>query len=634
LIEGSVVSLRAEERSESKGPPRLCVLVMGKQLQTHWLPDTGTVILGSGADCDVRIPDPSVAPQHVRLTLGNALQLEDLGTGRVTKIREVLVVPKTPTPLAPGELVMIGSVLIIIQRRTSEALRRIWTHGYFEARLEEACISSERFHTRFALLRIHCDGQPAQELIEDVLANALRMVDIVGCYGPGEYEILLSDTQPDSAQIVTGRIVERFEQKGMRSRIGMACFPRDGRSADELMARATAAAVGEEGRPSDQGELAGLGGTMRDLHKLVERIASSTINVLILGETGVGKEGLAEMVHRLSPRGKKPFLRLNCAALSETLLESELFGHARGAFTGAVQAKPGLLETADGGTIFLDEIGELPLSMQVKLLRVIEERRVLPVGAVTARSIDVRFVMATNRDLEAEVERGAFRQDLYYRVNGVSLYIPPLRERLSEIVNLARTFIADVCEKNGRSPPSIAPDAIELLQRYSWPGNIRELRNVIERAVLLCSSGPITLEHLSVEKMSASFAPRHANSGGGNRSANSESPPMTAPALSGASRGPREVEPVETPPKAPVAAIPAQPPPQEKAAPTEDPQGSLRNNVRNQVESYERDQIMKALSSCNGNQTAAAKLLGISRRTLISRLDDYGISGPRKRRNV
>src|SRR6185503_6105666 len=199
---------------------------------------------------------------------------------------------------------------------------------------------------------------------------------------------------------------------------------------------AGARARGETGSPVAERDDEG----MPQLHRLVERIARGTINVLILGETGAGKEVLAERVQRLSPRARWPFLRLNCAALSETLLESELFGHERGAFTGAVTAKPGLLETAEGGTVFLDEAGELPMSIQVKLLRVIEERQVLRVGGLKPRPIDVRFIAATNRDLEVEVARGAFRQDLFFRLNGVTLVVPPLRDRVSEIEALARLF--------------------------------------------------------------------------------------------------------------------------------------------------------------------------------------------------
>ena len=235
---------------------------------------------------------------------------------------------------------------------------------------------------------------------------------------------------------------------------------------------------------------------MGRVRQLVERIAPGRISVLLLGESGVGKEVTAESIHKLSARATGPYVTLNCAALSETLLESELFGHERGAFTGAVQAKQGLLEAASGGTAFLDEIGELPASLQVKLLRVVEERKVRRVGAIEPIDIDVRFIAATNRDLEAEVAAGNFRQDLYYRLAGASVRIPPLRERRGEIEPLAETFLEEAAADLGRPAPSLSSAARRWLRRHDWPGNVRELRNVIERAVLLAAGPTVELEHL------------------------------------------------------------------------------------------------------------------------------------------
>ena len=246
---------------------------------------------------------------------------------------------------------------------------------------------------------------------------------------------------------------------------------------------------------------------MRALHALVTRVARGDINVLLLGETGVGKEVVAEAVHRQSRRSERPFLRLNCAAFTETLLESELFGHERGSFTGAVATKPGLFEVAAGGTVFLDEVGEMAQATQSKLLRVLDERKVMRVGGVKAIDLDVRIVSATNRDLDREAERGTFRLDLLYRLNAISIMLPPLRERVAEIEPLTRHFIRRFAVSRQIPPPHLSPDALARLQAYAWPGNIRELRNVVERAIILCDGVELKARDLPVERMSATRSP-------------------------------------------------------------------------------------------------------------------------------
>jgi DNA-binding NtrC family response regulator len=321
--------------------------------------------------------------------------------------------------------------------------------------------------------------------------------------------------------------------------------------------------------------LEGQSDAMQRLNRLARRVASSKINVLLLGETGVGKEVMASTLHRMSPRASSPFLGINCASLTDTLFESELFGYEKGAFTGATSAKPGLIEAAHTGTFFLDEVGEMPLSAQAKLLRVLELRAVHRVGSIKQTPVDVRFISATHRNLAEEVAAGRFREDLYYRLNGISLVIPPLRERLDEVVPLARSFLAEAAREAGfGSVPLLAPEAIAWMQSYNWPGNIRELKNAINRAVLLSTGGIVQPEHLAVE--------------------NQYSPGRTSAA-----------------PPASVAPTPAQ--------------GSPA------VGSDERQRILQALADCGGNQTRAAKQLGISRRTLSSRLNQLNIPRPRKK---
>jgi two-component system, NtrC family, response regulator AtoC len=304
-------------------------------------------------------------------------------------------------------------------------------------------------------------------------------------------------------------------------------------------------------------------------------IARSPVRVLVGGDTGVGKELLAAEIHRLSGRAGR-YVRLNCAGFSETLLESELFGYQRGAFTGATQAKPGLLEVASGGTVFLDEIGELPMALQAKLLRAIESREIMRLGSIEPIAIDVRFVAATNRDLPSEIARGAFRLDLYYRLAGVTVTIPPLSARPHRIVPLAVHFLQAAAAQAGVAPPRLSHEAAARLQGHHWPGNVRELRNVVERA-LVVSLGAVEIraEHVLID------------------------PDREVTKL-------REPEPREPEPREP------------------EPVGAAPRTV----EAAERQRIVDALAQCGGNQTRAAKLLGISRATLSNRIAYHRIPRP------
>jgi two-component system response regulator HydG len=234
----------------------------------------------------------------------------------------------------------------------------------------------------------------------------------------------------------------------------------------------------------------------RAVYDLALQVAASDANIMILGESGTGKELIASTIHENSLRNRERFFSINCAALSDTLLESQLFGHVRGAFTGAVAAQKGILEETDGGTLFLDEIGDMSPAIQAKLLRVIQERDFLPVGSTRPRSVDIRFVAATNKDLELEVRAGRFREDLYYRLNVISIELPPLRERREDIEPLALHFISRFARRLKKNISGIADDACELLRNYHWPGNVRELENVMERATILARGREITVDTL------------------------------------------------------------------------------------------------------------------------------------------
>jgi len=264
---------------------------------------------------------------------------------------------------------------------------------------------------------------------------------------------------------------------------GRRAWPKMGRPMTSPPDHESAAAGPAEPGAAERSTGPVVGPETEHLYWLANRVAQSKLSVLILGETGVGKDVLARTIHDRSPRSARAFVPINCSVLPPSLVESELFGHERGAFTGADRSRPGLLEQADGGTIFLDELGELPLAAQAKLLRVIEDQVVMPVGRGAPRKIDVRFIAATNRDVGRAIRAGDFREDLFFRLGAVVLNVPPLRERPSEIPALARRALADATSGEGSSP-TLDPEAIAYLCRQPWPGNIRELRNVIARAVL------------------------------------------------------------------------------------------------------------------------------------------------------
>ncbi|WP_127477747.1 sigma-54-dependent transcriptional regulator [Sulfurivermis fontis] len=319
-----------------------------------------------------------------------------------------------------------------------------------------------------------------------------------------------------------------------------------------------------QGQSCEPEGLIGSSPAFRRMVDIVQRIASAgRVPVLIRGESGTGKERVARSIHCLSPRTEGPWIAINCAALPENLLEAEMFGHEKGAFTDAKQAKQGLLELADGGTLFLDEIGDLSLTLQPKLLRALEAQTFRRLGGNREIQVDVRFVAATNRDLEAMVRAGTFREDLYYRLNVGSIDLPPLRERREDVLPLARHFLVDAGRLMGLHQPSIDPSVEPLLEDYAWPGNIRELRNVIERALILAGNDPIQVPHL----------PKELTGGIGTVRAGVNVPSV----------------------------------------------GAMIS-----LEDVEREHIRRVLESCKGNKTHAAKILGITRLTLRHKITEYG----------
>ena len=577
---------------QSNVPPRrtggdgaLHLTIMGPNVfETYPLPARGSVRIGRDETAEVRITDDLASRLHARLDVDSATEVavEDLNSMNGTFVRGERIEAGARIVLQPGEALTIGFTHLMVQRRRPPTqLRRFHGHGAFEERLEDACARAGETNTAHAVLRLQVTDEDPPGRAADAIAAALRPGDFLAQYARGDYEVLLYDTDPTRADALGDEAARRLRTEGLEVKTAVACFPGDGRSAEALIGRGSALLRGADAADARDPVLKSE--VMRALYRLAGRAAdgptaNGLINVLILGETGVGKEVLADWIHRHSSRARGPFVCINCAALSDALLESELFGYEKGAFTGAVQAKPGLLETAAGGTVFLDEIGEMPAALQTRLLRALESRQIVRVGGLAPRAIDVRFVAATNRDLETEVLSKTFRQDLYFRLNGISLTIPPLRERPEEIEPLARRFLAAAAGPAKRRPPRLTPDALESLEAYAWPGNIRELRNVVERALLFAEGNEIAAEHLPVEKMRLSRLV-------------AASPPSASAAV-------------------PVALDPS---PAKSLSPAEE---------------AEYRKIVAALAEHGYNQTRAAKALGISRGTLIQRMKRYGIKRP------
>src|SRR5579871_4103969 len=312
------------------------------------------------------------------------------------------------------------------------------------------------------------------------------------------------------------------------------------------------------------GRLSGSSRKMQEIFRLIEMVAPSTASVLITGASGTGKELVARTIHDLSPRKDRPFVAINCAAIPETLMESEIFGHEKGAFTGAMERRVGCFELAEGGTLLLDEIGEMPVATQDKLLRVLEDRKLRRLGSKIETTVDVRVLAATNKVPEEAVASGQLRNDLYYRLNVFNIHMPPLREHKEDLPDLVQSLLGDMNGKHSRNVAGISDAVMNLFQGYSWPGNVRELRNTLERAVIVCESSVIETKHLP-----PGFG--HA-------------PARTAAA---------------------------------------DP-NALHLGVGTTVEEAERQLIMKTLESTNNNKTRAAEILGISLKTLHNKLKEYG----------
>ncbi|MFK7988951.1 MAG: sigma 54-interacting transcriptional regulator [Sandaracinaceae bacterium] len=573
-----------EVARQAGGPSAALIVHREDEVEVIPLRDAREVVFGRSAPSDVVIDDPGLSRQHASFQrVPEGVRVVDLrstnGTYRGGEaIREAL--------LAPGEAVTLGGVTVSVSLATANAplLQGIESYERFFSLVEDELLRSLTFGRPLALLMVQGLRGPGVRREETMVSHwvprvreGLRAVDRIALYGEAAALILLPETDAARALGVSQGLVSG-ERLGEPTPVVGAALT--GRRTGELVDRAralcrrasrsTPVVLDDDKAPTATDRPVFQSPAMVALRALVERVARSTMPVLVQGETGSGKEVIARSLHLASDRAGGPMRSLNCGAIAPTLLESQLFGYERGAFTGAERTTAGLFEQASGGTLFLDEVGELSQAAQAALLRVLETGRVTRVGATNELEVDVRLLTATHRDLEQMVEAGSFRQDLWFRLNTMQLSVPPLRDRPEDLEALVERFFDEANRASGGHLRGIEASARAALRAHRWPGNVRELRNVIERAVVVCLGETIGLDDL-----------------------------------------PEALRVV----------------PEPEAEPGLAPLPSLGPDVafKERVKAYEKQLILDALVRTNGNQTQAAKLLRMPLRTLVHKLTSFGI---------
>ena len=539
------------------GGDSLCATAfVGDQSFVIELPTSGPIELGRGSDADVQLVSGGVSRAHAKIEMRGAHGiLEDLGSRNGTYVNRGRI--SGQAQIGHGDEVGIGDARLAFFKKSSMpagAISVLVRRALLERLDIDIAMGQQPNLFVVQLPERWYEMRAGRELIAKLSAAAY-----IGTYTDYILAIALKAPRTDAATMLAATR-RTLRLAGIDATAGLA--PETPGDAEELLngaLKALLSAQEDDDETAEQPIVADP--VMARLYAEARRIAPSPIGVLLIGETGAGKEVFARTIHAASGR-TGPLICVNTAALPEQLLESELFGHERGAFSGAAVTKPGLIESAHGGTLFLDEIGELPMTMQAKLLRVLEDHVVRRVGANTERKIDVRVIAATNCDLEQLVAEKRFRQDLLFRLNGCMLHLPPLRERKGEITRLSEVFLSRAAAMLGAPQLRLSQAAVEALEHHTWPGNVRELRNVLERAAALSAQGGdlILPEHLP----DSVFARR----------------------------------------------ISTRPP---------------GDDVREDVRDFERTRIIEALQKTNGNQTQAAELLGLPRRTLAYKMNRLGI---------
>ncbi len=580
--------------------PRRAIVVYHRDgLEVVPLADGRPIVIGRTEPADIRPRSQRLSRQHARFELvGDEAWVEDLGSTNGTFLNGRRLEQRAR--LHTGDEVTLGSVTVSVHGLDGPWIEPLGLDGHerFQATVEAELERARTFGrpVAIAMIRVSDPSASAPKLVGWVprLGEQLRTVDRVGLYSADCVEVLLPECDADRAEATARDLVGRLADHAPLC-CGVAAWPDAGATAAELVEAARAAVLRATAeRPvvvhgAAPSEDPAEGPVVTDpamvaLYRTVDKVAASAISVLVVGETGTGKELVARALHERSERRRKPLRVVNCGAMPEALVESILFGHERGAFTGADQRRTGVFEEADGGSVFLDEIGELSLQAQVALLRVLETRQIQRVGASKEIPVDVRVIAATHRDLEAMCTEGKFRWDLLYRLNPITLHVPPLRDRPGEIRPLVQSFVRESNRVNRRAVRGVSPDALAHLERWPWPGNVRELRNTIERAVVVASGDTITVEDL----------PERVVEG-----------PGLAPAVTEVST--------------PQVAL------RSDDDLLDEPTQPITLDLKERLRRHEIDLIRAALHAAHENQTQAAVLLRMPRRTLVYKMRAYGV---------
>jgi len=559
-------------------PARTYLLVHdGGASRVFFLPAAAEVFVGRSPSATLRSEDPSVSRLHAKVRVANGqAHISDLGSHNGTRVNGERF--EGERLLAPSDIITVGNLTLVYQERAAPKGQPAYLDGkQWRQRLVGELERSRRYGRSFVIAAVELGAAPGD--VAEVVSAQLRSLDSF-CLENGNLLVLLSELTFEDASVPIERLLRALTLLAPNARAGFASSPADGVDPDALVARARAAARavsgGELSHAADGAvllvgdrEVVAAAPAMVQLYTVIRRLAKSDIPVLIHGETGSGKENAAYALHHWSPRHEQKMLTVNCAALPEQLIESELFGYERGAFSGADRPRAGLFEAANGGTLFLDEVGELSAQAQAKLLRAVESKRISRLGSSEEREIDVRLVAATNRSLESEIKTGRFRQDLFFRLSAATVAIPPLRSRPQDLLVLARRFLEQACAALGRPVPAIAPATLRLLGEHAWPGNVRELKNAMDYLAATVT------------------------------------------------------EPVLEPGTLPRSIVPAAQPAAPSVASADAPAlGDLYEEIRQ----LERRRIAEALEAASGVQVKAAELIGMPLRTFAGKVRLYGLS--------